>query len=85
MMDQTFHCPRCQHTLRQMSRNMDFFCRGCYTSVVMIDEVWAETMGPEDSVSERVLIATCVRHRGTQPLSPVAKTSFLDPRTVIAS
>lgn len=82
MTEKPYQCPHCQYLLKRMSRNLDFFCQNCFTSVVVLDEVWAEVMRPQDRAPQRLLTAACLRQRGTHPLVPPAKTGFLDPMVV---
>lgn len=77
-MSHPFHCPRCSHHLNQTSRNLDFFCRSCYTSVVIIDQEWAEVMGMNDPGTTRVRVETFSRRRHTEPLVLATPTAPLD-------
>lgn len=76
-MNHAYHCPRCSSGLTKTSRNLDFFCRSCFTSVVILDPVWADIMGVEDPAPTRVPVEACLRHRGTEPLVVATKTSPL--------
>lgn len=77
MMNQ-YICPRCSNCLTRTSRNLDFFCRGCFTSVVILDREWAEIMGVDDAIAHRVRAEACLRHRGTEPLVVPPKTAPLE-------
>jgi hypothetical protein len=67
-MSDRYHCPRCASGLTKTSRNLDFFCRGCFTSVVILDPEWADIMSVEDAAPTRIRVEACLRHRGTEPL-----------------
>lgn len=76
-MPQTFHCPQCQSALRRMSRNLDFFCRACFTSVVVLDDQWIEVMSIEDQTARIMSRDACRPRRCTEPLH-AATTGVLE-------
>lgn len=76
-MTEHFHCPSCHQALRRMSRNLDFFCRACFTSVVVLDEQWVEVMRIDDQAARIVSREACRPRRATEPLH-AATTGVLE-------
>jgi hypothetical protein len=61
-----------------MSRALDFFCRECLTSVVVIDAQWAQVQAAGEEAPRYVPAAHCRRVQGTEPLAPARGTGALD-------
>lgn len=58
MRDQ-FICPTCSQALRPMVRSLDFFCRGCFTTLVVIDERWSHVMRASERQPQLVPTERC--------------------------
>lgn len=67
-MGESYCCPLCGKDVRRMSRGLDFFCRHCLSSLVVIDEHWAHLLGPEDAHPQVISVARCKRLVGSGPL-----------------
>jgi hypothetical protein len=79
-----FACPECSQPLRPLVRSLDFFCRGCFTTVVVIDERWSHVMRAGEKAPRLVPTERCRRvrateplGRGTEPLAAAAATGVL--------
>jgi hypothetical protein len=66
-----------------MTRNLDFFCRDCYTSLVVIDDEWAQLLGPGDGSPRFIPVSHCRKARATEPLT--AQMRATKPMGAIAS
>lgn len=49
-----FLCPNCKATIQPLRRTRDFFCRGCYTSLVVIDDKWVQMMRASDKIPQTI-------------------------------
>ena len=83
-MRDSFHCPHCGQALRTMVRSLDFFCRGCFSTLVVIDERWSHAMRPGELTPRLIPTERCrrgrpaeVANRGTEPLGQAVKTGAL--------
>ena len=68
-MRENFSCPTCGQTLHPLVRSLDFFCRACFSTLVVIDERWSHAMRPGEKSPRLIPTERCRRARGTEPLA----------------
>jgi reverse gyrase len=54
-------CPNCKASIQPMRRTRDFFCRGCYTSLVVIDDHWVQMMRASDKIPQTIPFSSLER------------------------
>lgn len=59
-----FHCPNCHAALQRLRRSQDFFCRACYTSLVVIDDCWVHMMRANDRIPQSIPFSAIVAEYG---------------------
>lgn len=50
-------CPNCLTGLQPLRKSQDFFCRACFTSLVVIDERWVQMMRANDKIPQNIPFA----------------------------
>lgn len=63
-----YSCPTCGQALHPLVRSLDFFCRACFSTLVVIDERWSHAMRPGEKAPRLIPTERCRRVRATEPL-----------------
>jgi hypothetical protein len=61
-----FNCPHCRAHIEPLRRTRDFFCRCCYTSLVIVDDHWVQMLRPHDKVPQTIPLASIVSDPGLE-------------------
>jgi hypothetical protein len=65
-----YWCPNCRASIQPLRRSRDFFCRACYTSLVVIDDHWVQMMRANDKIPQNIPFSTIQKEGGKDPLKP---------------
>lgn len=66
------HCPNCRAGLQPLRKSQDFFCRACYTSLVVIDDGWVQVMRANDKIPHNLPFSALVGDHGLEPVAKMA-------------
>lgn len=79
-----YSCPTCGQALRPLVRSLDFFCRACFTTLVVIDERWSHAKHPDEETPRLIPTDACrrvriaePRCRGSEPLCQAVQTGAI--------
>lgn len=64
MVAKQYHCPNCRAGLQPLRRSQDFFCRACYTSLVVIDDRWVQMMRANDRIPTNIPFVAILADHG---------------------
>jgi hypothetical protein len=54
MVAKQFKCANCGAGVQPLRRSNDFFCRACFTSMVVIDDRWIQMMRASDKIPQTI-------------------------------
>lgn len=66
MGEMQFRCANCGAGVQPMRRSHDFFCRACFTSMVVIDDRWVQMMRASDKIPQNIPFAAIVVGEGLE-------------------
>lgn len=66
------HCPNCRAGLQPLRKSQDFFCRACYTSLVVIDDRWVQVMRANDKIPHNLPYAALLGDHAGDPVAKLA-------------
>ena len=76
------HCPNCQTGLQPLRRSQDYFCRACYTSLVVIDHHWVQMMRANDRIPTNIPFTALLLDHAHEPVAKKCEhRSFSGPLT----
>jgi hypothetical protein len=72
-----FNCPQCRAHIEPLRRTRDFFCRCCYTSLVIIDDHWVQMLRAHDKIPQTIPLSSIVAEPGLEAVVPRAEKRVL--------